>query len=150
MSTGRSKNRVINQILSNKDRITVCLFGIFISVISFEVGVLQGTEWRQNPVVIEKVPGNQVVKISEKGNCLVEETSKVTSQSKSQVLGVTDRKNDEMNGGDACSYVGSKNSDKIHKKDCQWATRIKEENRVCFSNIEKAQEDGYVPGSCMK
>jgi len=47
-----------------------------------------------------------------------------------------------------CSLVGSKNSDKYHLPTCQWASRIKQENRVCFSSIEDAQNQGYEPAKC--
>ncbi|MFC1623335.1 hypothetical protein ACFL16_02950 [Patescibacteria group bacterium] len=144
MSTAKNKNKIIEFIVNNKDKLIICLIGLLISFISFEVGVLQGAEWKQDPVVIEKVSENQVVKLSDKGKCLA------TSKAETKVLGVTDSKNEAKGENGECLYVGSKNSDKIHTKDCQWATRIKESNRVCFSNVKDAQASGYVAGSCMK
>ncbi len=47
-----------------------------------------------------------------------------------------------------CAFVGSKNSDKYHLPTCQWASRIKQENRVCFSSVEDAQNQGYEPAKC--
>jgi len=47
-----------------------------------------------------------------------------------------------------CSLVGSKNSDKYHTLDCQWAKRIKEENRVCFKSVLEAESQGYQPAKC--
>jgi hypothetical protein len=47
-----------------------------------------------------------------------------------------------------CALVGSKNSDKYHLPTCQWASRIKQENRVCFSSVEDAQNQGYEPAKC--
>lgn len=47
-----------------------------------------------------------------------------------------------------CALVGSKNSDKYHQPSCQWAERIKPENRVCFSSVEDAQAKGYQPAKC--
>lgn len=49
-----------------------------------------------------------------------------------------------------CQFVGSKNSDKYHTMSCQWASRIKPENIVCFGSIEEAAKTGYVPASCNK
>ena len=42
-------------------------------------------------------------------------------------------------------YVGSKNSDKYHLPDCTSAKRIKDENRVYFSDVWEAREAGYSP-----
>ena len=46
------------------------------------------------------------------------------------------------------NYVGSKNSDKYHYCHCSWAKKIKQENLVCFSSEEEAQEKGYTQSSC--
>jgi hypothetical protein len=46
-------------------------------------------------------------------------------------------------------YVGSKNSDKLHFPWCPGAQRIKEENKIWFSSLEKAEAAGYQPaGNC--
>ncbi|MDF0592845.1 Ada metal-binding domain-containing protein [Methanotrichaceae archaeon M04Ac] len=42
-------------------------------------------------------------------------------------------------------YVGSKNSDKYHLPDCTSAKKIKDENRVYFSDVWEAREAGYSP-----
>ena len=43
------------------------------------------------------------------------------------------------------SYVGSKNSDKYHKPDCYYVTRILPENLRIFSSKSAAESAGYVP-----
>ena len=47
-------------------------------------------------------------------------------------------------GADGASYVGSAKSDKFHLPHCQWAEKIKEENRICFASREAALAYGYV------
>jgi methylphosphotriester-DNA--protein-cysteine methyltransferase len=42
-------------------------------------------------------------------------------------------------------YVGSKNSNKYHKTTCQWAQKIKSENRVTFKTAKDAEKAGYIP-----
>ena len=47
-------------------------------------------------------------------------------------------------------YVGSKNSDKYHKSDCQWAKKIKTYNKVIFNSSAIAKSKGYSPcGTCI-
>jgi len=44
----------------------------------------------------------------------------------------------------AAEFWGSKNSNKYHYPNCQWAQKIKLANLVTFSNPEEAKEAGYV------
>lgn len=46
--------------------------------------------------------------------------------------------------------VGSKNGTKYHFPWCPGALRIKEENKVWFSNKEEAEKAGYTPASNCK
>jgi micrococcal nuclease len=41
------------------------------------------------------------------------------------------------------SYVGSANSDKYHKPNCEWAGKIKAENKVKFRSKKAAEAAGY-------
>ena len=41
-------------------------------------------------------------------------------------------------------YVGSKKSNKYHYTSCQWAQKIKLENKVVFKSVKEAQQAGYV------
>ncbi|MFC1645312.1 hypothetical protein ACFL08_04775 [Patescibacteria group bacterium] len=147
MSTGKNKkgkNSLIDMVRRNKDRILIFIGIILISFISFEIGVLEGMEWKQKAVVIEKVPENKIVKLNEKGSC---SSGSVNS---SQVLGVSDSGKKDEGGQKKCLFVGSKNSNKIHKQSCHWSGKIKEGNKVCFDSTEEAEKGGYVPASCMK
>lgn len=54
----------------------------------------------------------------------------------------TDYEDDEMVGS---FYVGSTTSDKYHRPDCRYAEKIKDENKIFFSDAEEAEEAGYSP-----
>jgi len=47
-------------------------------------------------------------------------------------------------------YVGSGKSDKFHEPDCQWAEKIKDQNRICFASKSAALAYGYVPCAVCK
>jgi hypothetical protein len=111
-------------------------------IISFEMGILQGQEWQQEPLVIEKVPDFHVDNIS---RVLGEESQKTLSSTVNASEKIVPSGKDNK-----CSLVGSKNSDKYHKIDCSHAKRIKKENQVCFKSIEDAKNKGYQAGSCLK
>jgi hypothetical protein len=46
--------------------------------------------------------------------------------------------------------IGSKNGSKYHFPWCSGAKRIKEENKIVFTNIEEAKKAGYAPASNCK
>lgn len=46
---------------------------------------------------------------------------------------------------EGAAYVGSAQSNKFHKPHCQWAEKIKSENRLCFASREATLAYGYVP-----
>jgi hypothetical protein len=54
----------------------------------------------------------------------------------------TDYEDYEMVGG---FYVGSTTSNKYHRPDCRYAEKIKDENKIFFSDAEEAEEAGYSP-----
>ncbi len=119
---------------------------ILVSIISFEAGVLKGQEWKQDPLIIEKVPENYILKEAsrQEGNVNLPGFS---SESETAVLSanVAGTNNEDKK---ECAFVGSKNSNKYHFPYCSYAKRIKEENRVCFSSEEEAKSKGYVPAGC--
>lgn len=46
---------------------------------------------------------------------------------------------------DAAKYVGSKNSNKYHKKTCASAKKIKKYNKITFKSKKQAKRMGYKP-----
>ncbi|OGI25509.1 MAG: hypothetical protein A3J76_03575 [Candidatus Moranbacteria bacterium RBG_13_45_13] len=47
-----------------------------------------------------------------------------------------------------CAFVASKNSNKYHLPACQFAEKIKPENKICFSSKEEAESRGYIGAKC--
>lgn len=47
-------------------------------------------------------------------------------------------------------FVGSKNSDLYHHRECPSATRIKPENQIWFATPAEAEAQGYKPSQCTK
>ena len=74
----------------------------------------------------------------------------IDSNSSSQVKG-EQNKLDNANLQDKTGmFVASKNSKIYHSPDCQYAKRIKEENKIFFKSAEEAREKGYGPHSCVE
>jgi hypothetical protein len=46
----------------------------------------------------------------------------------------------------ACTFVGSKNSNKYHAPTSRCAKQIKPANIVCFDSVEAATAKGYLQG----
>lgn len=121
-------------------RVVLALGILLIATVSFEIGILQGHKLEQQSLVIEKAPEFEFSGAkSAGGNVLGAESAKA-------------EKGEEVNDSDnkECPFVGSKNSDKYHKPDCQWAKRIKPENLVCFKSAEVAEAKGYKADKCIK
>jgi len=120
-------------------RITVMsLSFILTAVFSFELGYARAIS-KDKGVLIIKKPVTEMIDPTSSSNTEVAEVAI------SKNIAETSKK--EVNTmGTECVFVGSKNSNKYHLPSCQWAKRIKLENRVCFSNKEEAEKRGYVPG----
>lgn len=109
---------------------------IIIAIISFEAGILQGQNWRQKPLIIEKTTqGGTDVTNTDNSTALSEKTATINQ--------------DTGKNTQNCMFVGSKNSNKYHIPTCTWAKQIKPANIVCFSSVEDAISKGYQAG-CLK
>lgn len=116
---------------------------ILVSVISFEAGVLNGQDWRQRPLIIEKAAENSALKTANpQNNNVAKSSNSILENSNTNVAGASNiaKKN--------CAFVGSKNSNKYHLPDCRYAKRIKPENIICFSDEKDAKSKGYIPARC--
>lgn len=61
---------------------------------------------------------------------------------------ISDEKQETVQPG-APEYVGSIKGKKFHRRDCRWAAKISEENRIDLRSIQKALDKGYTPcGTC--
>ncbi len=125
-------------------KILTVLALILVAVVSFRAGQ---THEKQNQVAKIDVQLNQLAaanpaqeKIKTLGEALERKGIDVGQN--------TVNNNEGAQQDQECLLVGSKNSDKYHLPSCQWAARIKTENRVCFSSEEDAKNKGYVPAKC--
>lgn len=130
----------IREFWNKYERKIILFLGIsLIAVFSFEIGVLEGNKMEQKPLVVESLSCENLPKIEGK---------------KGEVLGVAESSGEQNLSNDSqskeCLFVGSKNSNKYHTPDSQWAKRIKPENLVCFKSKEEAESRGYVASSSVK
>lgn len=52
---------------------------------------------------------------------------------------------EEITTTQTTQYIGSKNTKKYHKEDCQYVKTISDKNKVYFSSSQEAQDEGYIP-----
>jgi len=50
----------------------------------------------------------------------------------------------------AAQLLGSIEGHTYHRPSCRWAKNIRDENRICFANIQTAEDRGYNPCSTCK
>ncbi len=125
-------------------KIVVFLGMILVAVISFEVGILQGQKWQQEPMIVE-VPAVAVASNQTESNA-VDKTTNMEEKTGNNTL----PENINQKNPAECVFVGSKNSDKYHVPTCSYAKRIKPENIVCFKDKAEAQARGYKADKCIK
>lgn len=119
-----------SSIIKSQDKIVLVIGFILVSLISFGAGRLSINQ-KVNPIVIED---SEIFKA---------EIGQLTDKIGERLLG---EKEDNIEKG---LFVGSKNSNKYHLPDCQWAKRIKKENQIWFNSVEEAKSKGYSPcGFC--
>lgn len=128
---------------------TVLAIGlILVAILSFEMGTLQGQNWKQKPLIIERPI--EAIDTPEKAESTLETQNLASgSMSGGAVINSGVEQNSANLTGAECVFVGSKNSDKYHLPSCTWAKRIKPENIVCFKSTEDAKSKGYIPDSCL-
>lgn len=52
---------------------------------------------------------------------------------------------EEITTTQTTQYIGSKNTKKYHREDCQYVKTISDKNKVYFSSSQEAQNEGYIP-----
>lgn len=137
--------------LKHETKFVLIIGFILVAVISFEAGILKGQNWQSAPLVIEKPAGGQESCQADQNTPSQTQNSALEGQKQAQTAKTITAQNSSAAVGVNCAFVGSKNSDKYHLPNCQWAKRIKPENIVCFQNEEEARSKGYSPcSSCVK
>ena len=124
--------------LKYEEKIILAIGIVLIAGIAFEAGFLQGEKNKKEPVLINKVAGSTECAANESAKTI--DNNHTTEQPSAQNTAISDSKN--------CPYVASKNSNKYHLASCQFAAKIKPENKVCFSSADEAQKRGFQGAKC--
>lgn len=107
---------------------------ILIALVSFEAGFLRGQKDQKGSVIVNQAAC---------APCPKNEESKTSANSQDK----TDTQKPSLEDKN-CAFVASKNSNKYHLQTCQFAQKIKPENRICFSSKEEAGSRGYQGAKC--
>lgn len=107
---------------------------ILIALVSFEAGFLKGQKDQKGSIVVNQAAC---------APCPKNEESKTGANNQDK----TDTQKPSLEDKN-CAFVASKNSNKYHLQTCQFAQKIKSENRICFSSAEEAQSRGYQGAKC--
>lgn len=118
---------------------------ILVAGISFEAGYLKGQKNQKEPVEVNQAACAPCPEKKYSANGAESADSK-TNDAKTASTGENSGKSTAKK--QSCAYVASKNSDKYHLASCQWASKIKPENKVCFSSVDEAQKRGLQPAKC--
>ncbi len=124
--------------LKYEEKIILTIGIILIAGIAFEAGFLQGEKNKKESIVVNKVAASAERATGETAN--IDNTNQPTEKPPEQNTALPDTKN--------CPYVASKNSNKYHLASCQFAAKIKPENKVCFSSADEAQKRGFQGAKC--
>lgn len=135
------KQKFLTGWLKYGDKIILAIGIILIAGISFEAGFLKGQKNQKEPIVINQPASDTCPKVEDSQN-----TGGTTSSP--QQNNQTKTENQIAAENQKCAFVASKNSNKYHLPTCQWANKIKPENKICFSSVQEAQSRGYQGAKC--
>lgn len=137
----QKESRIGKFWLEYEKKIILAVGIILIAAISFEAGFLHGSKNKGETVTIQK---------SETATCPACPQNDTAASSSSAKQPNTSAKTETPTSTDTknCPFVASKNSNKYHLATCQWALRIKPENKICFASAEEAQQKGYQGAKC--
>lgn len=135
------KRKIRDFWLKYGEKIILAIGIVLIAVVSFEAGFLKGQKNRKEPVEVNQPACAPCQKVEESSNNSAS-TSSPTQSSQSKIETQLNTDNQK------CAFIASKNSNKYHLLTCQWAAKIKPENKICFSSAEEAQKRGYQGAKC--
>ncbi|MCK5080775.1 MAG: hypothetical protein KAQ63_01305 [Candidatus Moranbacteria bacterium] len=127
-----------------QERILFGVIIVLIAVISFRAGMIKERE-QQSMELKVFLNNEQKLNVEDKKAIALGKAVQRKGLTETVESSIVSRENEKE-----CQFVGSKNSDKYHTMSCQWASRIKPENIVCFESVEEAERRGYIPASCNK
>lgn len=133
--------------LKYEQKIVLAIGIILITAISFEAGYLHGQKDKQEPIVVNRAA---CLPAGETGApCPKNENTDNNTSSANTSQNNTTKNQDQINtDNQKCAFVASKNSNKYHLPTCQFAQKIKPENKVCFSSADEAIKRGYQGAKC--
>jgi len=134
------KQKFLTGWLKHGDKIVLVIGIILIGATSFEAGFLRGQKNQKEPIIINQPAGASCRNTENNNNASNTVNPTQNSQTKTENQVATENQK--------CAFVASKNSNKYHLPTCQWASKIKPENKICFSSAEEAQKRGYQPAKC--
>ncbi len=116
-----------------KNDIFIVLVIILVALISFGLGRLSKIRENKMPVTIENLSANMI-----------------NSQENIPQDNQNIKNNQVQINSSQGMLIGSKNGTKYHFPWCSGAQRIKEENKIWFSNKEEAEKAGYTQAANCK
>jgi len=118
---------------------------ILIALVSFEAGFLKGQKNQKEPIAINQAA---CLPAGEAGSPCPKVEKNIGTNNSTQQSNPVKTENQLSGDNQKCAFVASKNSNKYHLATCQFAAKIKPENKVCFSSAEEAQSRGYQGAKC--
>ena len=128
-----SINNIKEKIKAYKNDIFIVLVIILVALISFGLGRLSKIRENKAPVTIENL-----------GASMINSQENLTQNDQNI------KSNQIQINSSQGMLIGSKNGTKYHFPWCSGAQRIKEENKIWFSNKEEAEKAGYSPAANCK
>jgi len=130
--------------LKYEQKIVLAAGIILVAAVSFEAGYLHGQKNKNEPIVVNKVATVENANAAACQNQADANNSKNTSANSKSASA----ENTATIDAQKCAYVASKNSNKYHLATCQFAQKIKPENRICFASADEAIKRGYQGAKC--
>jgi hypothetical protein len=143
----RFKESGIGKFWLKYEKNIVFLVGsVLIAAISFEAGYLQGQRSENSGITVNKVASSSVSNSEDQSRGKF--SSDQITRSDPLVNNQPENQTTSKSNIQTCVYVASKNSNKYHLAACQFAQKIKPENKICFSSAEEAIKMGYQGAKC--
>ncbi|MCX6766448.1 MAG: hypothetical protein NT170_01535 [Candidatus Moranbacteria bacterium] len=130
--------------LKYEQKIILAVGIVLVAAISFEAGYLHGQNNKQEPVVVNKAATTEAASAS---SCPTQaQTNNLNNSSANSKP--TSIENIATVDNQKCAFVASKSSNKYHLPTCQFAQKIKPENKICFASADEAIQRGYQGAKC--
>jgi len=146
-------------------RIGYGVVGLLLFAAGWQAGRVTSPYWASHPIVFEEAPGvtnngsaealgalqeaglikSQTAQEEQQKGSATAEVAAATTASPTLLVGET---TPLRSAPEERIFVGSKNSNLYHHKDCSSAKRIKEENQIWWPTKEAAEAAGYTPSQC--